>query len=71
VGEVGEVEILSSTVGPVDVGAYLHSLGLPTHHILLLNITGEYRLCFNASCVLTAHVTNLHKDKKEAYNIMT
>jgi hypothetical protein len=88
---VGEVEILSSMLGPVEVGTYLHSLGLPTHHILLLNITGQYRLCaqpgpthpphpsaqYHRSIsslfgrLLGAHVTILHKDKKEAYNIMT
>ncbi len=67
-GEVGEVEILSSTLGPVDVGTYLHSLGLPTHHILLLNITGEYRLC---STPLGCSRDHSAYSKKEAYNIMT
>ena len=44
VGEVVGVEVLSSTLGPVDLGTYLHTIGLPTHHILVLNITGKCRL---------------------------
>lgn len=42
VGEVVGVEVLSSALGPVDLGTYLRSLGLPTNQILLLNITGSY-----------------------------
>ena len=46
------VEVLASILSQVDLGTFLHNLGLPTHSILTINITGAWtiyvhiRTCF-------------------------